>query len=1820
MSRKAFGSGVFVGSAMLRSLQLALGCVIIERTWRHHSAADEAAANSTELVNDIAESEWREPSAWSLSSRLRPRPWTETGTPSVQLLLLALDVLGVVTLGRVLEVPVMDVTVAGAQGLPEKAYLSLRAGDVRKQTQYKPGECFSFDGKQVPRHLVVDVFEKVGTAQVSISELSNCDGGFVQLQGRDGKIVLDMQAKVRSQMPEPKKRVSRHQAAIDAQQYLEAHSVQRVLQGMVHELLSNRPSDPYSFMLGYIQASQVNRPTPIPSPFQPARGPDEDDLPNWSAMPGRGDSEYPGFPADGSQPLPDLSRHHSTLAHVLKEQPMLYEHLKDVRTPNGVSLAQCIKPGIDNRGHPILRTLGLIAADETCFEVFEPLFRSVMDRWYESILQDVQLPSAVDTRQAGESLRTLSASLLFVQVTCSRNIRGIQMPPSAQREERKEAERVALEALLSVEDELLNGGEYFPLRGSETYPSKPKGMSPSSEQKLKGEDALEGSEALGGEDASRRRIGVVKTASEDTLRGYGPGWVEQRGVTGSSSRGGGLWERGWLQEESKATIQGQWTKVTMHRRQQTPEAQPDATAAGGIPLDQVDLVVRRRLEQALNGVFGRLLQTTERAAAAAEVQANVTKSETLLKSIKCEVWRPANRQEELKTWREWWLQFSTWLLAVEPAYEKDFQEMDIDTPVDSVLMDDATLARSQRLYAVLCSLVKNRPLLIVRAYDSTKEGFEALRMLRREMEPKEKTRSLALMRRLAAWEFHGGQGPYEQLIKYEEALKQYEYQDIREWVLQYESLNAPWSSSLLGGAGSKARGNKDEAQPMDIDRIKGKDSKGKGKDGKGKKGKGGKNDGYKGYGKWSSKDYNTGTGKGKGSKDGKGKDAKGKGKDSKGKGQGSLCHTCGQPGHWKNECPWKGSAGSWKQGVRQVEETSQTANPGSSSAQSTVSTSASAYRTPSTINQIRAASAVEMSTPPGCKEALVYDMTGDDGDLEDFALEEPGLDDPGRCPGRPGIPHGDPRRGVHGDQLISMVETGDGGHVVLKEWLELGERGRPAKDHNKWGEHPVALRRNTLVLSAVIGAISLMDSGPLPPELEEFSGHQGWHILPSGLPVLINNNVSEAERDTGGGIGVEVDDLMGERDPRGHEEEVEQDGTLDNVELSVATPLKELKLLCDRLGVAKSGSKNKVLKRLRDHRDVMERQLATDVAKQLYKDRDRDPVAMRTPVLPSARQQELHALTHQPFAPWCAACVMGRSRQSPRVGETGANQGHSEEPEWDERGDRPPELSPAELEPLDHKSDRAEVERLISMGALRAPRPEEDGGVGEAPFILERLLPGQRVAAAEWFQYVKEMLVEAKLENFENEPLAARDKVLEVLKKKVEVKVSDPFGPGSELEFLKRRYIWCSEGAIMMSGTKHLEGLLDALGHDIKERDAPADTSFVEEDKGEELNEAKKKLYQECVGRLLYLSHTLADIQYSVSVLAGKMAKPTTTSMRWLVRVAGYLKRVPDLGFLIKPLVPDANLEYGGHGKLVAGSTVVLESVSKSIALSSGESEFVAMVSGATELVFLKDCLGFMLKDKMAIEAKVRSDSAAAQGMAQRLGTGRVRHLACGMMWLQASVKSKLLKIGSISGSTNPADLGTKVLAGPKVRQLLYYAGARLEDGTAYGQLEAEEAERRARINQVVTSGVKKPSLKHASSTRGKGEVAVQATIRSREEQKWADEYTDKVNYLKEVLSTERAEKEQMERALKQLREDNRAAGELLEEPQSGLLLSSGLGRHWPEARGVFTNGSGMVVFVNEADHLRMAYQRRDGDVWKALDGTLRLERALAVALEVNGL
>ena len=126
-----------------------------------------------------------------------------------------------------------------------------------------------------------------------------------------------------------------------------------------------------------------------------------------------------------------------------------------------------------------------------------------------------------------------------------------------------------------------------------------------------------------------------------------------------------------------------------------------------------------------------------------------------------------------------------------------------------------------------------------------------------------------------------------------------------------------------------------------------------------------------------------------------------------------------------------------------------------------------------------------------------------------------------------------------------------------------------------------------------------------------------------------------------GGIG---DDCVNEG---GAEAAPEAEKELEGVSLSVEMPLKELKELCEKLGIPKSGEKPKVLQRLRNHRELLERQLAGDVARALFREQERRPEGLKAPILPTKEQQDLHAITHQPFQPWCQACVLGRSRQSP---------------------------------------------------------------------------------------------------------------------------------------------------------------------------------------------------------------------------------------------------------------------------------------------------------------------------------------------------------------------------------------------------------------------------------------------------------------------------------------------------------------------------------------------------------------------------------------------
>ena len=106
-----------------------------------------------------------------------------------------------------------------------------------------------------------------------------------------------------------------------------------------------------------------------------------------------------------------------------------------------------------------------------------------------------------------------------------------------------------------------------------------------------------------------------------------------------------------------------------------------------------------------------------------------------------------------------------------------------------------------------------------------------------------------------------------------------------------------------------------------------------------------------------------------------------------------------------------------------------------------------------------------------------------------------------------------------------------------------------------------------------------------------------------------------------------------------------------------------------------------------------------------------------------------------------------------------------------------------------------------------------------------------------------------------------------------------------------------------------------------------------------------------------------------------------------------------------------------------------LKSYSKTqgtIAQSSAESELVAVVKASCEAigsVALADDLGIPLRVRLHV------DAAAALGILERQGVGRVRHLDIGILWLQEQQLRRVVELTKVLGTRNPADLMTKHLA-----------------------------------------------------------------------------------------------------------------------------------------------------------------------------------------------
>jgi len=181
---------------------------------------------------------------------------------------------------------------------------------------------------------------------------------------------------------------------------------------------------------------------------------------------------------------PDLTNHSSYFADVLRANPALYAQLAGLKTSLGVNLGACIKTGIDNPGHPMIKTVGMVAGDEESYELFAPLFDPVISARHNGYAADACHPTDMNIENISDTkIDPTGNYVLTTRCRTGRSIRGTRLPPSCSFEERREIERLVVKGLLALEGEL--SGDYFPLAGSRSYETKPTGMSAEKEESLR---------------------------------------------------------------------------------------------------------------------------------------------------------------------------------------------------------------------------------------------------------------------------------------------------------------------------------------------------------------------------------------------------------------------------------------------------------------------------------------------------------------------------------------------------------------------------------------------------------------------------------------------------------------------------------------------------------------------------------------------------------------------------------------------------------------------------------------------------------------------------------------------------------------------------------------------------------------------------------------------------------------------------------------------------------------------------------------------------------------------------------------------------------------------------------------------------------------------------------------------------------------------------------------------------------------------------------------------------------------------------------------
>ena len=199
---------------------------------------------------------------------------------------------------------------------------------------------------------------------------------------------------------------------------------------------------------------------------------------------------------------------------------------------------------------------------------------------------------------------------------------------------------------------------------------------------------------------------------------------------------------------------------------------------------------------------------------------------------------PQDREQELSGFRDWFWSLEQYIVAVDSNYAGDLTYIRNHLDEELPLVEQTTekTKRSAFLYGLLASLVKSRPLMLLKGVEQG-NGLEAVRQLFRTCQPSLRNRSLALLQLIMQWpNFDMRAALLPQILKLEDSFREYEkiaspladelhfavlmkclsgqlktylqvtlkdsttYEELRESALRFDTSTIRWTQSMSLGA------------------------------------------------------------------------------------------------------------------------------------------------------------------------------------------------------------------------------------------------------------------------------------------------------------------------------------------------------------------------------------------------------------------------------------------------------------------------------------------------------------------------------------------------------------------------------------------------------------------------------------------------------------------------------------------------------------------------------------------------------------------------------------------------------------------------------------------------------------------------------------------------------------------------------------------------------------------------------------------------------------------------------------------------------------